>query len=61
MENPGLKTLIIFLGQVQRNAPATFTALSEERRRGYGMVSRYIRYCLGQDLVNYLPTSREAS
>ena len=61
MENPGLKTLIIFLGQVQRNAPATFTALSEERRKGYGMVSRYIRYCLGQDLVNYLPTSRDAS
>jgi hypothetical protein len=61
MENPGLKTLITFLGQIQRNAPATFTALSEERRKSYDMVSRYIRYCLGQDLVNYLPTSREAS
>ena len=42
MENPGLKTLITFLSQVQRNAPANFNALSEERRKGYGMVSRYI-------------------
>ena len=51
MENPGLKTLITFLSQVNRNAPANFTAISEERRKGYGMVSRYIKYCLGQDLI----------
>lgn len=58
MENPGLKTLIIFLSQVQRNAPATFTALSEERRKGYGMVSRYIRYCLGQDLIKVVSVQK---
>jgi len=58
MENPGLKTLITFLGQVQRNAPATFTALSEERRKGYGMVSRYIRYCLGQDLIKVVSVQK---
>lgn len=51
MENPGLKTLIIFLGHVDRNAPANFTTICEERRKGYGMVSRYIKYCLGQDLI----------
>ena len=44
MENPGLKTLLSFLSQVRRNAPATFSKLCEERRRGYGMVNRYIRF-----------------
>jgi len=58
MENPGLKTLITFLGQVQRNAPATFSTLSEERRKGYGMVSRYIRYCLGQDLIKVVSVQK---
>ena len=51
MENPGLKTLITFLSQVDRNAPANFTTICEERRKGYGMASRYIKYCLGQDLI----------
>jgi len=51
MENPGLKTLITFLGHVNQNAPANFTTICEERRKGYGMVSRYIKYCLGQDLI----------
>jgi len=58
MENPGLKTLITFLGQVERNAPANFTAICEERRKGYGMVSRYIRYCLGQDLIRVVSVQR---
>ena len=51
MENPGLKTLITFLGHVDQNAPANFSTISKERRKGYGMVSRYIKYCLGQDLI----------
>ena len=51
MENPGLKTLITFLSQVDQNAPANFSTICEERRKGYGMVSRYIKYCLGQDLI----------
>jgi len=51
MENPGLKTLITFLGHVNQNAPANFSTISKERRKGYGMVSRYIKYCLGQDLI----------
>ena len=58
MENPGLKTLITFLRQVKRNAPANFTALSEERRKGYGMLSRYIRYCLGQSLIRVVSVQR---
>jgi hypothetical protein len=52
MENPGLRTLISFLEQVQRNAPVNFSTLCEERRRGYGMVTRYIRFCLGRDLIH---------
>ena len=59
MENPGLKTLITFLSQVKRNAPAHFTAISEERRKGYGMVSRYIRYCLGQDLIEVVSVKKD--
>lgn len=51
MENPGLKTLITFLCQVQRKEPVNFSALSEERRRGYGMVSRYLRFCLEHGLI----------
>ena len=51
MENPGLKTLISFLDQVGRNEPVKFSTLCEERKRGYGMVSRYIRYCLKSDLI----------
>ena len=51
MENPGLKTLISFLSQINRNAPVNFSTLCEERRKGYGMVSRYLRYCLDQQLI----------
>ncbi len=51
MENPGLRTLLTFLDQVRRNAPANFSKLSDERRKGYGMLSRYIRFCLGHDLI----------
>ena len=58
MENPGLRTLTSFLDQVRRNAPATFTKLCEERRRGYGMVSRYIRYCLSRGLIRVVSERR---
>ena len=51
MENPGLKTLISFLDQVGRNEPVKFSTLCDERKRGYGMVSRYIRYCLKSELI----------
>ena len=58
MENPGLRTLLSFLGQVGRNAPATFSRLCEERRRGYGMVSRYIRFCLSRELIRVVSVRR---
>ena len=58
MENPGLKTFITFLSQVEKNSPANFTALSEERRKGYGMVSRYIHYCLGEGLIRVVSVQR---
>ena len=51
MENPGLRTLISFLNQVRRQAPVNFSGLAEGRRRGYGMVNRYLRYCIGKDLI----------
>jgi DNA-binding PadR family transcriptional regulator len=43
---------------VRRNAPANFTALSEERRRGYGMVSRYLRFCLEHGLIRIVDERR---
>jgi len=49
--NPGLKTLLSFLRLVREKAPATFTQLSKERRRAYGMVGSYIRFCLQNDLI----------
>ncbi len=58
MENPGLKTLLSFLGQVRRSASATFTKLCEGRRRGYGMVSRYIRFCLRSGLIRVVSERR---
>lgn len=51
MENPGLRTLISFLEQVRKQAPVNFSGLARGRRRGYGMVNRYIRYCMGKDLI----------
>jgi DNA-binding PadR family transcriptional regulator len=51
LNNPGLRTLVSFLEQIQRNAPVNFTTLSEERRRGYGMVSRYLKFCLRERLI----------
>jgi len=51
MENPGLRTLISFLNQVRKQAPVNFSGLARGRRRGYGMVNRYLRYCMGKDLI----------
>jgi len=51
MENPGLRTLISFLNQIKTQAPVNFSGLARGQRRGYGMVSRYLRYCLGKDLI----------
>ena len=51
MENPGLRALISFLNQVRKQAPVNFAGLVRGRRRGYGMVNRYLRYCMGKDLI----------
>lgn len=58
MKNPGVKTLISFLDQVKRNEPVNFSTLCEGRRRGYGMVSRYLRYCLGHGLIRVVSERR---
>ncbi|UCH58044.1 MAG: hypothetical protein JSV18_03885, partial [Candidatus Bathyarchaeota archaeon] len=47
-----------FLAQVRRNAPVNFSTLSKERRRGYGMVSRYLRYCIDQGLITVVSERR---
>ena len=51
MNNPGLQTLLSFLNLVNKKMPATFYDLSKERRKAYGMVNRYIKFCLKSDLL----------
>ncbi len=51
MDNPGLRTLASFLEQVRRHSPATYSKISEDRNRGYGMINRYLAYCLREDLI----------
>lgn len=58
MENPGLKTLLTFLEQVQRNTPATFSRLSRERNRGYGMINRYLKFCARNGLIRVISEKR---
>ena len=58
MENPGLKTLLSFLEQVRRNTPATFSKLSRERNRGYGMINRYLKFCIRNDLIRVVSERR---
>ena len=58
MENPGLRTLISFLNQVRKQAPVNFSGLARGRRRGYGMVNRYLRYCMGKDLIRIVSERR---
>jgi hypothetical protein len=58
MENPGLRTLISFLEQVRKESPVNFSGLARGRRRGYGMVNRYIRYCIGKDLIRIVSERR---
>ena len=58
MENPGLRTLISFLNQVRNQAPVNFSGLARGRRRGYGMVNRYLRYCIGKDLIRIVSERR---
>ncbi len=58
MENPGLRTLISFLDQVRNQAPVNFSGLARGRRRSYGMVNRYLRYCMEKDLVRIVSERR---
>jgi len=58
MDKPGLKTLTTFLDQIRRRAPATYSAISEERARVYGMINRYLTYCLRENLIQVHSTRR---
>ncbi len=58
MENPGLRTLISFLRQVGEKAPANFSSLCEDRGKGYGMVSRYLSWCLEKRLIRVVEVRR---
>ena len=61
METPGLRTLLSFLNQIKTQAPVNFSGLARGRRRGYGMVNRYLRYCIGKDLIYIVSEFRTRS
>lgn len=54
--NPSLRTLIAFLKNVRRNAPANFTKLMEEK--GASSVARYIKFCLRHKLIHVVSVHR---
>ena len=58
MINPGLRTLLSFLHQIEEMAPVNFSRLSEARKYGYGMVTRYIKFCLQKELIVVLSERR---
>lgn len=51
MNNPGLKTLLSILQQIKEKGPLTFYQLSLMRSRAYGLVSRYLKFCLKSELI----------
>ncbi len=59
VENPKLRTLLSFLNRVGNMDPANFTALCEGGWSGYGMVSRYLRFCQEQGLIRVMAERRE--
>ena len=46
-----MRTLVEFLRSVERVAPVNFSGLCVGGRRGYGMVRRYLRFCLDRGLI----------
>ena len=56
--NPGLRTLIKFLRDVEARQPVNFSGLCRDGRRGYGMVGRYIRFCLEGELIQIVAIKR---
>ena len=56
--NPGLRTLIGFLRDVESRQPVNFSGLCRDGRRGYGMVGRYIRFCLEEELIQIVAVRR---
>jgi len=50
VENPGIRTVVYFLRNLKAKQPATYGDLSDNVV-GSGMVSRYICFCLKNDLI----------
>jgi hypothetical protein len=38
--------------------PVNSTRFARERRKGYGMVNRYLRYCMGNDLIRIVSVQK---
>jgi len=58
LKNPGLRTLLGFLSEMDECEPVGFTGLGERWGKGYGMLSRYLGFCLEQGLIRVVEVSR---
>ncbi|UCD44115.1 MAG: hypothetical protein JSV27_08210 [Candidatus Bathyarchaeota archaeon] len=52
MYNLGVRTLIQLLGDVGDREPVNFSDLCLGGRRGYGMVGRYLKFCMAAGLID---------
>lgn len=58
MENPVPLTLLTFLDKMRRLQSITYSTLVEERRRGNGIVSHYLRLSLDNGLIQIFSERR---
>jgi len=58
MENPGVKTLYEFLKIIKEKQPTTFSELAAIKNDGFGIVSRYLKFCLKHDLIEIVETRK---
>ena len=58
MPNPTIKTLVEFLRLIKKEEPVTYYGISKHRRKAYGMVSRYLRFCLQKGFIKIAGTAK---
>lgn len=60
MDNPGLLSVIQFLNNMKEMGTANFSQITDHKGKGYGMVSRYIKFCLKFDLLKIVEIKKNS-
>lgn len=60
MDNPGLLSVIQFLTNMREMGRANFSQITNHKGKGYGMVSRYIKFCLKFDLIKIVEVKKNS-